>query len=303
MIRKRAMPAQLPPEVATFLRRVAALRDPDLGIDLLSPEGSLEATNALWGEASERSDETPEELGLFLLTKGEDVYGYGTRDAAAGKVMFYPHDGPVEVAFSSLAAFERALRKAVETRTPLWDLPAETVEKSKKTRTKSEWSGGILPTPESFLDALSKAPLFARVGEPLPRRWKAIPVGSWDEALATTRGDHRDAQHLEARNALTVVLAHEHKAEYRRWRDRVGDLRARIDTLITPVCEDITRRHQLSTSPFASLRAACLYICMEYEYAHIRKPDFFHQVATMYLEGHFPCGYKGWYPNGQHEVF
>jgi hypothetical protein len=26
-------------------------------------------------------------------------------------------------------------------------------------------------------------------------------------------------------------------------------------------------------------------------------------VVGFYLAGHFPCGYYGWYPDGQHEIF
>jgi hypothetical protein len=303
---------RVPPEVDRFLRELAAVRKPELGIEPLSVEEVVTATSALWSATQSRVDLLPEEMGLIVLTAGQDPYGYGTRGAAAGKVIRYPHDATAEVAFSSLETFGRALRKAVETGTPIWDLPSEPAGKVRATeargsrgprRSASARKGPSVPTAQAFVDALAKAPLFAHVGEPRPPRWKAVAITSWKDALNGRRNQHKDNQHLEARNALTMFLSDHRPGDDRRWNDITSKWKPVVAAIVTPVCEELVRRERLPRSPLDDIRWDCLAACMEYEYADVRKPAFYHRLAGFYLAGHFPCGYDGWYPDGKHEIY
>lgn len=148
-----------------------------------------------------------------------------------------------------------------------------------------------------------KAPLFARVGQPLPARWKAIAILSWEDALNKKGAQHWKNQHLEAQGELTTFLSNHHPGEYSSWNERVRKWRPAVKEIVAPICAELVLRSGLGGSPFDAIFSASLIACMEYEYAHLRKPTFFHRIVGFYLAGHFPCGYRGWYPEGQHEVF
>lgn len=299
---------RLPPEVDSFLREFALVCDPELGIEPLSGPQALAATAALWSDAELRVDLSPEDMGLVVLTAGEDPYGYGTRGAAAGKVILYPHDAPGEVAFSSLEAFGSALRQAIATGTHIRDLPSEPAPKARNTAPpatgrRSAAKEPSVPTAQAFLEALAQAPLFASVGQRLPARWKAVAITSWKDALDGKRNQHKANQHLEARNDLTVFLSNHRPADDQRWNEITSKWSPLVKAIVTPVCEDLVRREGLDRSPLNAIQWDCLAACMEYEYAHLRKPAFYHRLAGFYLAGHFPCGYQGWYPDGTHEIY
>jgi hypothetical protein len=295
---------RVPPEVERFLRDIAGVRNDELMIEPLSVEQAEAATEALWRDTTERVDCLPEDMGLFVLTADSDPFGYGTRGAAAGKVMKYPHDATAYVAFSSLEAFGRALREAVANGTPIWDLPTEQATQGDAGPDDHlpGAEGLSLPTAESFLHALAAAPLFTRVGQPLPAEWNALAITSWKDALNGKRIQHKDNQHLEARNYLTSFLS-DHHPEDRRWNDLTRKWSPQVKAIVTPACEELVRREGLESSPLSSIRWDCVAACMEYEYAHLRRPGFYQRVVGFYLAGHFPCGYYGWYPDGQHEIF
>jgi hypothetical protein len=300
---------RVPPEVERFLSDIASVRNAELEIEPLSVEQAEAATEALWRDTADRADLLPEDMGLFVLTAGTDPFGYGTRGAAAGKVIKYPHDAAGYVAFASLEAFGRALRDAVATGTPIWDLlPERDTGGDGHPADAQPLPGGdaeglSFPTAESFLESLAAAPLFACVGQPLPAEWNAVAITSWKDALNAKRNRHKDNQHLEARNELSSFLSHNHPDDDRRWNDLTRKWSPRVKAIVTPVCEALVRREGLEGSPLSDIRWDCLAACMEYEYAGLRRPSFYHHVAGFYLKGHFPCGYYGWYPDGQHEIF
>ncbi len=300
---------RIPSEVDTFLRRVSALRNPALGIEPLTPDEALRATADLWRiSAVSRGDLLPEEMGFIVLTAGHDPYGFGTRGAAAGRVIWYPHDATAEVAFPSLDAFASALRTALATDTAIWDLPRETATDGPAgdllhPASSSASEGLSTPTAQAFVDALAEAPLLACVGEPLPGDWDAVAVTSWKDALHGTRNRHKTNQHLEARNAFTTSLSRHHPQDYGTWNELVRRWRPVIQSIVIPICETVVEQERLRRSPVDDLSWDLLGACLEYEYAPVQRPAFYHRLAGFYLAGHFPCGYEGWYPHGRHEIF
>ena len=46
-----------------------------------------------------------------------------------------------------------------------------------------------------------------------------------------------------------------------------------------------------------------LGVCMEAEYADIFQPGFYASQAYWYINGHFPCGWEGKFPNGKLIVY
>jgi hypothetical protein len=164
----------------------------------------------------------------------------------------------------------------------------------------------VTPRTEQFLDAISKTPLLAHAGEPLPATpagADAVLVASWAQAFESRRSeDWREVQ-LEARGDLTSFLAHQHMDRYKKWNQITGGIRPRVLELATPVCEAVARREKLSASLLASVSWDLLAACMEYEFADLRPPGFYDRLASLYLLGRFPCGWQGEYPNGHLEIF
>jgi hypothetical protein len=46
-----------------------------------------------------------------------------------------------------------------------------------------------------------------------------------------------------------------------------------------------------------------LRLCMEAEYADVFPPGFYASQAYWYMQGHFPCGWEGEFPQGRLTVF
>jgi hypothetical protein len=164
----------------------------------------------------------------------------------------------------------------------------------------------VIPRTEAFLLAISKAPLLAHVGEPLPAvpaAHGALLISSWSEALEESRHEAWSEITLDARGDLTSFLAHHHMERDRKWNEITAEIRPRVLALVTPVCEAVTQREKLSKSPLATVSWDLLAACMEYEYADLRPPGLYDRLASLYLLGRFPCGWQGDYPNGHLELF
>lgn len=120
----RGMPTpeaiEIPPVVATFLREIAPLRRDALSLRPLSVAESAKASQALRATMLLAAG-----LGAIVLVDpgNSDWYCYVSRGLQAGAVFQFDHDGGIEFAFPSLAAFAAALRKAVKGSVSIDDLP------------------------------------------------------------------------------------------------------------------------------------------------------------------------------------
>jgi hypothetical protein len=105
---------QLADDILDFLRGV-----PSTPFCPLTPEMAVRATTQLWAQAP-----LAEAMGLVVLndTNDSDRYCAVTRGAAAGAVVFLPHDDGAGFAFPSLSALREAMVQAASDGTEIWDV-------------------------------------------------------------------------------------------------------------------------------------------------------------------------------------
>jgi hypothetical protein len=111
-------PIELPQMARAFLAKAPTLRNPALGIFVLSEPESVGATAAV------RRFGIGETLGLVVLDDANDSNPFCliSRGVAGGMVLHLMHDGDPQITFASLDSFEQALLAAIASRTHVMDL-------------------------------------------------------------------------------------------------------------------------------------------------------------------------------------
>lgn len=102
---------------------------------------------------------------------------------------------------------------------------------------------------------------------------------------------------LEARNALTAYLAKMYQKEYQDWNTLVREAKSTLQDVFEKVAT-YQQEHKLNNKFSDCVRWDILAIVMESTYKHCNPPIFFSKLLTIYENGHFPCGWRGEWPNG-----
>jgi hypothetical protein len=148
---------------------------------------------------------------------------------------------------------------------------------------------------------------FENVGKPFDFDFtmKINPVNSWDEALELCKDLVWENTTLEAQNQLTLWLHLNAKDKYQEWNNiaiehKNNTLNSLVEKKITPFQKeqnlDITFVHCVSWDIVGAL--------MENSYLKVgHKAYFFLELLLIYEAGHFPCGWKGEFSDGQLFVF
>jgi hypothetical protein len=154
---------------------------------------------------------------------------------------------------------------------------------------------------EKLLVALDSIEWFARTGV---QDVDATVVDSWQQAilLATNERDWESFR-LERRGELTVFLHQNAMERYRRWNELTLELKKIVEPLVSRKIEDAVTVQHLPSTFEATVRWDILGACMEAEYSDLSKLGFYTDLAGVYLNGHFPCGWDGPWPIGRFVVY
>lgn len=166
---------------------------------------------------------------------------------------------------------------------------------------------------QAFLTSIDSCPWFTAVGQRIASR-TIERVTSWSEAaefcFTLINGDN----FLRARNALTMGLFHRSKKAYKSLPAFSNDVCPLIDALV-PEKFDHAVRHStelrtiLEEQPdwhdllAGSITGNLAAICLNIEYGHVVCSRYFTRAEKLYLAGHFPCGWRGTFPEGSMVVF
>jgi hypothetical protein len=148
---------------------------------------------------------------------------------------------------------------------------------------------------------------FAHCGEPLSLDLSVEfrQIKSWPQAMKSGKARAWENAELEAQNQLTLWLhLHDHE-NYQKWNDIV---RAHKKAVITPLVEKkiapFQARHGLDIVLVHSVQWDIIGALMENSYMASGHPAFFFlELLMVYEAGHFPCGWKGDWPQGELVVF
>lgn len=124
-------------------------------------------------------------------------------------------------------------------------------------------------------------------------------VKSWKEAVEKCKSSTWNNTQLEAGNALTISLHKDWRDKYRMWNSIVDQAKKLLNVEIIPIISKQLNNNTLDTAVQQSIEWDMISAMMEHVYSPYVKPGFYTMLLKVYEEGHFPCGWKGKYPDGK----
>lgn len=156
---------------------------------------------------------------------------------------------------------------------------------------------------EALLAELAEVELYLAAGTDAGVGPGMTRLSSWKEALAPKRARAFENVKLEARGDFTTQLS-KYPERRARWNELTREIRARVIALFEARCTEFAAKHELGEGLWSATRWDILGACMECEYADVVPATFYGTLMSVYLAGHFPCGWRGGlYPAGQLEIY
>lgn len=146
------------------------------------------------------------------------------------------------------------------------------------------------------LKKLEAASWFSHVGH--ADTDKAIVLKNWDEAIAHCESVEWENLCLEAVNNYWVKLSERQPDRLGSWNDLAGEIKRISIPLVKSKIASVVTDNSLPKVFEDVVQWDILHVCMEAEYADIYPPGFYAGQAYWYVNGHFPCGWKGDFPSG-----
>jgi hypothetical protein len=140
---------------------------------------------------------------------------------------------------------------------------------------------------------------FANVGEntPIECGVEVIRLSNWMDATSECASPEWENTQLAASNATTLYLSQNHKDEHRKWNAFATEAKQ----LLAPDLDRLTEyvsAHGLDKIVADSARWDVLSAVLQEQYWHLGAPKFFLDLFPFYEAGHFPCGWRGNWPDG-----
>ena len=148
----------------------------------------------------------------------------------------------------------------------------------------------------AMLELLRDAHWFSRVG--VHDTLDAIVLASWHEAVAHCDALDWENLGIDMMNAYRRRLQLRSKECWAKWNDTVNALKEDLIPFVHGKVEGVVREHRLPKAFEDTVQWDMLFVCMEAEHADVCPVGFYTNLASWYAKGHFPCGWKGVFPQG-----
>jgi hypothetical protein len=152
------------------------------------------------------------------------------------------------------------------------------------------------------IERLSGVEWFSKVGECLESP-SIIRVSSWSEAMKHCESDEWQDLLLEAANRYGEAIAKRSREAYSRWNTVADSLRPLVIDLVERKTANVIRANKLGATFKATVQWDVIHLLIEAEFADVHPPGFFASQAYWYVEGRFPCGWQGTFPDGKLVVY
>jgi len=146
------------------------------------------------------------------------------------------------------------------------------------------------------LEALRQKEWFINVG--LHDTDMADVLGSWQEAIASCKSIAWETLCIEAANQYRQRLQERICFDREKWNDIVDNLKPLAQAIVREKTSGTIIPHDLREDFLAELDWNILHLFMEAEFSDIYPPGFYASHAYWYSVGHFPCGWRGQFPQG-----
>lgn len=160
----------------------------------------------------------------------------------------------------------------------------------------------ISPNAMSLIEQFKQTDWFCHVGQPMTAPHVAV-VKSWAEAGKSCASLKWEHTRLDARNDLSMALDERFTDRYQAWNDIIEGIDERLMPTMEAVVERVSRRYGLPPQFARFVKSDARMACVEADYADLVPPGFYMRLAAIYLDGHFPCGWRGRWPKGKVVVF
>jgi hypothetical protein len=151
------------------------------------------------------------------------------------------------------------------------------------------------------LDRLEKAFWFSRVGT--KEGSNAAVVTSWPEAIEHCGSFDWEDLRLDALNQYRLYIAERSMERLRLWNGTVREVKKVSGPLVERKIAAVLRKHALPEIFKILVCGDITLACMEAEYADVCPPGFFTSIGDWYVNGHFPCGWWGVFPQGKFVIY
>jgi hypothetical protein len=149
---------------------------------------------------------------------------------------------------------------------------------------------------EAMLNRIDRIDWFSRCGEPYTANI-SIPnkqVQTWRIALEQCKKDRSKEARIEARNWITAYLHQHHNEQYQEWNQITSSAKAQMAELIDASLQSALEKYRIDDLCILhATRWIVLAAMMEDAYRDLLPSQqiFFHDLLTVYEDGHFPCGW------------
>jgi len=127
---------------------------------------------------------------------------------------------------------------------------------------------------------------------------QAIVLTSWDEAVTSCACNEWEDLLLEATNRYCQKLASLSGDRFGHWNELVREAKKITEPLVASKIEKTVKNNNLPKIIVDTVNWDILHLLMEAEFADVYPPGFYASQGYWYVHGHFPCGWKGEFPEG-----
>jgi len=159
----------------------------------------------------------------------------------------------------------------------------------------------VHPRTIATLAQLEKADWFSKVG--VQESDAVIVLLSWEAAIESCGSSKWENLCLEAANQLHERILERSVERFNQWNIIATECRKAVDTLVRGKVKAVVKKHRLPKVFKDTVSWDMIHLCMEAEYAEVFPPAFFASQAYWYVQGHFPCGWKGRFPKGKLVIY
>jgi len=146
------------------------------------------------------------------------------------------------------------------------------------------------------LQELEQAAWFHAVGRKDTE--SAIVLDSWPKAIASCSSQKWENLLVEAANQYSEQVFRRSKERFNQWNTIVDEMKTFTEPLVMRKILPVIQINKLPKSFEDTVKWDILHLAMECEYADIYPPGFYASQAYWYMQGHFPCGWRGRFPDG-----
>jgi hypothetical protein len=157
----------------------------------------------------------------------------------------------------------------------------------------------LRPPALATLKEISGFPWFSRVGEWGSDVSTAVVLGNWYEAISSVEAGEWEELCMDAANGFSEQLAKVASSRFRTWNAKVEAIKKVSVPMISSLFSTRADLQPLPKVVQDSVQWDVLHVCLEAEFSDCLPPGFYASNSYWYRAGHFPCGWKGKFPDGR----